>query len=136
MAPESMGIIELIVKKKKKMFLLFIQIKVVELLKNMIDYTCVCCFSSFPCTLVMFLIYIFFFSLLGWKCRCSVSLNIVVNVCYFYYRGNKERLGVAISAYMNYSNICGGRDQALDRYAMQRFLDDKIGSLRVPSHQR
>ncbi|XP_066587705.1 tensin-3 isoform X3 [Prorops nasuta] len=51
-------------------------------------------------------------------------------------RGNKERLGVAVSAYMNYSSICGGRDQALDRFAMRRFLHDKIGPLRVPSHRR
>ncbi|XP_024867095.1 tensin-3 isoform X3 [Temnothorax curvispinosus] len=51
-------------------------------------------------------------------------------------RGGKERLGVAVSAYMNYSSICGGRDQALDRFAMRRFLDDKIGSLQVPSHRR
>ncbi|XP_061939873.1 tensin-1 isoform X34 [Apis cerana] len=51
-------------------------------------------------------------------------------------RGSKERLGVAVSAYMNYSSICGGRDQALDRFAMRRFLDDKIGSLQVPSHRR
>ncbi|XP_076679397.1 focal adhesion protein tensin isoform X11 [Andrena cerasifolii] len=51
-------------------------------------------------------------------------------------RGSKERLGVAVCAYMNYSNICGGRDQALDRFAMRRFLDDKIGSLQVPSHRR
>lgn len=52
------------------------------------------------------------------------------------FRGSKERLGVAVSAYMNYSSICGGRDQALDRFAMRRFLDDKIGSLQVPSHRR
>ncbi|KAL0119072.1 hypothetical protein PUN28_009594 [Cardiocondyla obscurior] len=51
-------------------------------------------------------------------------------------RGSKERLGVAVSAYMNYSSICGGRDQALDRFAMRRFLDDKIGTLQVPSHRR
>ncbi|XP_023317164.1 tensin-1 isoform X4 [Trichogramma pretiosum] len=51
-------------------------------------------------------------------------------------RGSKERLGVAVSAYMNYSSICGGRDQALDRFAMRRFLDDKIGPLAVPSHRR
>lgn len=52
------------------------------------------------------------------------------------FRGSKERVGVAVSAYMNYSNICGSRDQALDRYAMRKFLDDKIGPLRVPSHRR
>ncbi|XP_015433625.1 PREDICTED: tensin-3 [Dufourea novaeangliae] len=51
-------------------------------------------------------------------------------------RGSKERLGVAVSAYMNYSSICGGGDQALDRFAMKTFLDDKIGSLQVPSHRR
>ncbi|XP_054011763.1 tensin-3 isoform X5 [Hylaeus anthracinus] len=51
-------------------------------------------------------------------------------------RGSKERLGVAVSAYMNYSSICGGRDQELDRFAMRTFLDDKIGSLQVPSHRR
>lgn len=54
----------------------------------------------------------------------------------FLVRGSKERLGVAVSAYMNYSSICGGCDQALDRFAMRRFLDDKIGSLQVPSHRR
>ncbi|XP_014606644.1 PREDICTED: tensin-3 isoform X4 [Polistes canadensis] len=64
-------------------------------------------------------------------------LNGVPNrVVVLHARGNKERLGVAVSAYMNYSSICGGRDQALDRFAMRRFLDDKIGSLQVPSHRR
>ncbi|XP_033209428.1 tensin-3 isoform X6 [Belonocnema kinseyi] len=51
-------------------------------------------------------------------------------------RGSKERLGVAVSAYMNYSSICGTHDQALDRFSMRKFLDDKIGPLKVPSHRR
>ncbi|XP_044020864.1 tensin isoform X11 [Aphidius gifuensis] len=64
-------------------------------------------------------------------------LNEATNrVVVLHARGAKERLGVAVSAYMNYISICGGRDQALDRFAMRRFLDDKIGSLRVPSHRR
>ncbi|KAK0162533.1 hypothetical protein PV327_006304 [Microctonus hyperodae] len=64
-------------------------------------------------------------------------LNAATNrVVVLHARGSKERVGVAISAYMNYSNICGSRDQALDRYAMRKFLDDKIGPLRVPSHRR
>ncbi|XP_024935533.1 tensin isoform X15 [Cephus cinctus] len=64
-------------------------------------------------------------------------LNAAPNrVVVLHARGSKERLGVAVSAYMNYSSICGGRDQALDRFAMRRFLDDKIGPLHVPSHRR
>ncbi|XP_058794302.1 tensin-1 isoform X2 [Phymastichus coffea] len=64
-------------------------------------------------------------------------LNAASNrVVVLHARGGKERLGVAVSAYMNYSSICGGRDQALDRFAMRRFLDDKIGPLGVPSHRR
>ncbi|XP_023248314.1 tensin-3, partial [Copidosoma floridanum] len=64
-------------------------------------------------------------------------LNAASNrVVVLHARGSKERLGVAVSAYMNYSSICGSRDQALDRFAMRRFLDDKIGPLGVPSHRR
>nr|CAD7445490.1 unnamed protein product [Timema bartmani] len=37
---------------------------------------------------------------------------------------------------MHYSNICGSADQALDRFAMGRFLNDKIGELEQPSHKR
>nr|CAD7587411.1 unnamed protein product [Timema genevievae] len=51
-------------------------------------------------------------------------------------RGSKERIGVVIAAYMHYSNICGSADQALDRFAMGRFLNDKIGELEQPSHKR
>ncbi|KAI5743355.1 hypothetical protein M8J77_017223 [Diaphorina citri] len=51
-------------------------------------------------------------------------------------RGNKDRIGVVVSAYMHYSNICGTADQALDRFAMKRFLDDKIGDLDFPSYKR
>ncbi|XP_063882186.1 tensin-1-like isoform X10 [Scylla paramamosain] len=37
---------------------------------------------------------------------------------------------------MHYSNICASTDQALDRYAMKRFFDDKIGQLYHPSQKR
>ncbi|XP_070149994.1 tensin-3 isoform X10 [Polyergus mexicanus] len=87
----------------------------------------------------------------GWPQRLAPSLERLCALCkeldswlngasnrvvVLHARGSKERLGVAVSAYMNYSSICGGRDQALDRFAMRRFLDDKIGSLQVPSHRR
>ncbi|XP_063242064.1 tensin-1 isoform X3 [Bacillus rossius redtenbacheri] len=51
-------------------------------------------------------------------------------------RGCKERIGVVVAAYMHYSSICGSADQALDRFAMARFLSDKIGDLQQPSHRR
>lgn len=52
------------------------------------------------------------------------------------YRGSKDRIGVVIAAYMHYSNICGSADQALDRFAMSRYLEDKVGDLEQPSHKR
>ncbi|XP_051158278.1 tensin isoform X4 [Leptopilina boulardi] len=66
-------------------------------------------------------------------------LNAAPNkVVVLHARGSKERerLGVTVSAYMNYSSICGSNDQALDRFSMRKFLDDKIGKLKVPSHRR
>lgn len=51
-------------------------------------------------------------------------------------RGSYERIGVVVAAYLHYSNICGSADQALDRFAMKRFLDDKVGDLDQPSHKR
>ncbi|KAL1123686.1 hypothetical protein AAG570_001459 [Ranatra chinensis] len=51
-------------------------------------------------------------------------------------RGNRERIGVVVAAYMHYSSICGSPEQALDRFAMKRFLDHKIGELQLPSNRR
>ncbi|CAB3376138.1 Hypothetical predicted protein [Cloeon dipterum] len=51
-------------------------------------------------------------------------------------RDGRERLGVAVSAFMHYSLICGADDQALDRYAMARFLEDRVGNLLQPSNKR
>jgi len=48
----------------------------------------------------------------------------------------KERLGVAVSAFMHYSLICGGDDQALDRYAMARFIEERVGDFPQPSNKR
>ncbi|KAK6632033.1 hypothetical protein RUM44_007063 [Polyplax serrata] len=51
-------------------------------------------------------------------------------------RGNRERIGVVVASFMHYSNICGTADQALDRFAMEKFLDDKIQELEQPSQRR
>ncbi|XP_046398988.1 tensin-2 isoform X2 [Ischnura elegans] len=49
---------------------------------------------------------------------------------------SEERIGVIIFAYLTYSSICGSEEQALDRFAMRRFFQDKIGGLKSPSNNR
>ncbi|XP_052813468.1 tensin-1-like isoform X3 [Mya arenaria] len=51
-------------------------------------------------------------------------------------KGGRGRIAVVIAAYMRYSNICASADQALDRFAMKRFYDDKLGGLPQPSQRR
>lgn len=72
-------------------------------------------------------------------------------------RGDRQRLGSAIAAYLEYLNICASSyahrnglsnedSQAqnaiarnwldLDIFSMKKFLEDIIGPLRVPSHRR
>ncbi|XP_012546536.2 tensin-1 isoform X3 [Bombyx mori] len=50
--------------------------------------------------------------------------------------GNRERLGVLVAAYMHYSAICGAPEHALDRYAMRRYLDDRVPTFHLPSNKR
>ncbi|CAH0725822.1 unnamed protein product, partial [Brenthis ino] len=50
--------------------------------------------------------------------------------------GNRERLGVLVAAYMHYSAICGAPEHALDRYAMRRYLDDRVPIFHLPSNKR
>ncbi|KOB78534.1 putative tensin [Operophtera brumata] len=50
--------------------------------------------------------------------------------------GNRERLGVLVAAYMHYSAICGAPENALDRYAMRRYLDDRVPAFHLPSNKR
>ncbi|KAF7241758.1 Tensin [Varanus komodoensis] len=48
------------------------------------------------------------------------------NVVVLHNKGNRGRTGVVIAAYMHYSNISASADQALDRFAMKRFYEDKL----------
>lgn len=57
-------------------------------------------------------------------------------VAVLHVRGERERIGVVVAAYMHYSSICGSPEQALDRFAMKRYLDHKIGDLDLPSNKR
>ncbi|KAM8873330.1 tensin-1 isoform 1-T1 [Synchiropus picturatus] len=58
------------------------------------------------------------------------------NVVVLHNKGNRGRTGVVVAAYMHYSNISGSADQALDRFAMRRFYEDKALPVGQPSQQR
>uniref|UniRef100_A0A672M4Z4 Tensin 1 n=1 Tax=Sinocyclocheilus grahami TaxID=75366 RepID=A0A672M4Z4_SINGR len=49
---------------------------------------------------------------------------------------NRCRTGVVVAAYMHYSNISASADQALDRFAMKRFYEDKVLPVGQPSQRR
>ncbi|XP_042329647.1 tensin-1 isoform X2 [Sceloporus undulatus] len=58
------------------------------------------------------------------------------NVVVLHNKGNRGRTGVVIAAYMHYSNISASADQALDRFAMKRFYEDKVMPVGQPSQKR
>ncbi|XP_029786642.1 tensin-3 isoform X2 [Suricata suricatta] len=58
--------------------------------------------------------------------------HVVVIHC----RGGKGRIGVVISSYMHFTNVSASADQALDRFAMKKFYDDKVSDLMQPSQKR
>ncbi|MGH0118379.1 UNVERIFIED_CONTAM: hypothetical protein FKN15_047784 [Acipenser sinensis] len=57
------------------------------------------------------------------------------NVVVLHNKGNRGRTGVVIAAYMHYSNISASADQALDRFAMKRFYEDKVLPVGQPSQK-
>ncbi|NWT75663.1 TENS3 protein, partial [Prunella himalayana] len=58
--------------------------------------------------------------------------HVVVIHC----RGGKGRIGVVISSYMHFTDVSASADQALDRFAMKKFFDDKVSALMQPSQRR
>ncbi|XP_060027544.1 tensin-3 isoform X2 [Erinaceus europaeus] len=58
--------------------------------------------------------------------------HVVVIHC----RGTKGRIGVVISSYMHFTNVSASADQALDRFAMKKYYDDKVSALMQPSQKR
>ncbi|XP_042637372.1 tensin-3 [Orycteropus afer afer] len=58
--------------------------------------------------------------------------HVVVIHCW----GGKGRIGVVISSYMHFTNVSASADQALDRFAMKKFYDDKVSALMQPSQKR
>ncbi|XP_072540507.1 tensin-2 isoform X2 [Salminus brasiliensis] len=62
----------------------------------------------------------------------SDPCNVVVLHC----KGNKGKTGVIIAAYMHYSKISAGAEQALTTVAMRKFCEDKISPSLQPSQNR
>ncbi|XP_058529779.1 tensin-2 isoform X5 [Ochotona princeps] len=60
------------------------------------------------------------------------SQHVVVLYC----KGNKGKLGVIVSAYMHYSKISAGADQALATLTMRKFCEDKVATELQPSQRR
>ncbi|XP_059511940.1 tensin-3 isoform X2 [Myotis daubentonii] len=58
--------------------------------------------------------------------------HVVVIHC----RGGKGRIGVVIASYMHFTNVSASADQALDRFAMKKYYDDKVSALMQPSQKR
>ncbi|XP_028301698.1 tensin-2-like isoform X2 [Gouania willdenowi] len=58
--------------------------------------------------------------------------NVVVLHC----KGHKGKTGVIVAAYMHYSKISAGADQALTTLAMRKFCEDKVSSSLHPSQNR
>ncbi|XP_051937840.1 tensin-1 [Hippocampus zosterae] len=58
------------------------------------------------------------------------------NVVVLHNKGNRGRTGVVVAAFMHYSNISASADQALDRFAMKRFYEDKVLPVGQPSQRR
>ncbi|XP_052719179.1 tensin-3-like isoform X3 [Crassostrea angulata] len=87
----------------------------------------------------------------GWPEHLAPPLERLCNICksldswlnsdlghvvVLHCKGGRGRLAVIIAAFLNYSNICSSSEQLLDRMAMNRFYDDKLGGLKKPSHRR
>ncbi|TNN26333.1 Tensin-2 [Liparis tanakae] len=58
--------------------------------------------------------------------------HVVVLHC----KGHRGKTGVIVAAYMHYSKISAGADQALTTLAMRKFCEDKTSSSLQPSQNR
>uniref|UniRef100_A0A2K6GR55 Tensin-2 n=1 Tax=Propithecus coquereli TaxID=379532 RepID=A0A2K6GR55_PROCO len=58
------------------------------------------------------------------------------HVVVLYCKGSKGKLGVIVSAYMHYSKISAGADQALATLTMRKFCEDKVATELQPSQRR
>ncbi|XP_049335825.1 tensin isoform X4 [Astyanax mexicanus] len=87
----------------------------------------------------------------GWPDHHAPALDKICSICkamdtwlnadphhvvVLHNKGNRGRTGVVVAAFMHYSNISASADQALDRFAMKRFYEDKAMPVGQPSQKR
>ncbi|CAK6434789.1 unnamed protein product [Pipistrellus nathusii] len=70
------------------------------------------------------------------KAQESWLLSDPQHVVVIHCRGGKGRIGVVIACYMHFTNVSASADQALDRFAMKKYYDDKVSALMQPSQRR
>ncbi|XP_023671430.2 tensin-3-like isoform X1 [Paramormyrops kingsleyae] len=58
--------------------------------------------------------------------------HVVVIHC----RGGKGRIGVITSSFVHFTEVSASADQALERFAMRKFYDDKVSPMMTPSQKR
>ncbi|XP_071346373.1 tensin-3-like isoform X2 [Trachinotus anak] len=59
-----------------------------------------------------------------------------LHVAVIHCRGGKGRIGVVISSFVHFTDVSASADQALDRFAMRKYYDDKVSGLMTPSQKR
>ncbi|KAM8850493.1 tensin-3-like isoform 2-T2 [Spinachia spinachia] len=59
-----------------------------------------------------------------------------LHVAVIHCRGGKGRIGVVISSFVHFTDVSASADQALDRFAMRKYYDDKVSALTTPSQKR
>ncbi|XP_034039165.1 tensin-3-like isoform X1 [Thalassophryne amazonica] len=59
-----------------------------------------------------------------------------LHVAVIHCRGGKGRIGVIISSFVHFTDISASADQALDRFAMRKYYDDKVSAMMTPSQKR
>uniref|UniRef100_A0A8B9M046 Tensin 1 n=1 Tax=Astyanax mexicanus TaxID=7994 RepID=A0A8B9M046_ASTMX len=87
----------------------------------------------------------------GWPDHHAPALDKICSICkamdtwlnadphhvvVLHNKGNRGRTGVVVAAFMHYSNISASADQALDRFAMKRFYEDKAMPVGQPANRR
>ncbi|VDI75712.1 tensin [Mytilus galloprovincialis] len=87
----------------------------------------------------------------GWPAHLAPPLERLCNICksmdswlnsdpshvaVIHCKGGQDRIAMVIAAFMHYCNICASSDQAMDRFAMKRFYDDKLSGILQPAQER